>query len=731
MRGLLVLLALCWASALGAAVSINGPTALPATAGTPFTCAIDASGDGPLLYAATGLPTGLAINQATGRITGTPTTAGTYTVSLGVDGGAEGSASGTLEITVGASASTVPASADDVVVSAGAAMSWQILAVGTGASFIAIDLPGGLSMDSTGLISGQAFAAGIANVQVSADDGTTFTTMVVQVVPVATGAPIFALPVQPRLTVGAPAALHLAADGATSFGASNLPAWLSLDAVTGLVAGTPTAAGAANLRLTAAIGSASASTVLALPIAAPAAGDPVPASPAVLDATVGSGLAWRATAAAAATWSADGLPSGLTFDRGTGLLTGVPDTAGTATVQLTATPTGTGSPAATPIAIRIRAAATDAPQISAVVAPSLTAGAPAALRLDATPAATSWAMTGSTAFAIDAKGLITGTPASAGAVVLRISASNAFGTARTTVLLNIAAADADAPLPGAPVLLAGTAGSAFAAALRAASAVETWTVSTLPSGLFADPVSGFISGEPSVDGFRNLSLSAADTDGANATHAVIQVAAGSGPAITAAGPWRIGAGQPARIRLQATPTPDASAWSVSGLPTGLTRSGASIAGSVATATVANLDLRAGATRTAALIIVEAHPAGAPVIADPGALTGIVGTPFSATLTASPAATEWSVSGGPAWLALVPATGALSGTPTAAGTWQLQVAATNASGTVRTTMSLTVTNRAGSLASPPVDGVSGGGCSAGAAGLLLLALFALLGGRLRR
>src|SRR5208283_5238181 len=53
---------------------------------------------------------------------------------------------------------------------------------------------------------------------------------------------------------------------------------------------------------------------------------------------------------------------------------------------------------------------------------------------------------------------------------------------------------------------------------------------------------------------------------------------------------------------------------------------------------------------------------------PTTFAGIAGAPFSATLAAAGgiAPYSWQVSGQPSWLTLDPATGALSGTPTAAG-----------------------------------------------------------------
>ncbi|SEM03884.1 putative Ig domain-containing protein [Streptacidiphilus jiangxiensis] len=162
-------------------VTVTNPGTQSSTVGTAASvqvAASDSASGQTLTYGATGLPAGLSINSSTGLISGTPTTAGTSTVTVTATDptGASGSTSFTWTVnaqqtetvsvtnpgnqtgTVGTAVSSVQVSAND---SAGKALSYS-----------ATGLPAGLSISSSGLISGTPTAAGTSNVTVTATSGT-------------------------------------------------------------------------------------------------------------------------------------------------------------------------------------------------------------------------------------------------------------------------------------------------------------------------------------------------------------------------------------------------------------------------------------------------------------------------------------------------------------------------------------------------------------------------------
>lgn len=73
------------------------------------------------------------------------------------------------------------------------------------------------------------------------------------------------------------------------------------------------------------------------------------------------------------------------------------------------------------------------------------------------------------------------------------------------------------------------------------------------------------------------------------------------------------------------------------------------------------------------------PATAPVVTGPTTATAVIGTPFSQQIVASNSPTSYALSGQPAWLT-VSAAGVMSGTPPAAGSFQVSMTATNSGGT---------------------------------------------------
>jgi len=139
-----------------------------------------------------------------------------------------------------------------------------------------------------------------------------------------------------------------ATNSPTSFNATPLPAGLSINTATGLVSGTPISSGTTTVTLSATNAGGTGTKTLALTIN-PAT--PIITSPASTVGKQGSAFLYQITATNGPTsYNATGLPTGLTVNTATGLISGTPVAASTSTITLSATNaggTGTQSLAAT------------------------------------------------------------------------------------------------------------------------------------------------------------------------------------------------------------------------------------------------------------------------------------------------------------------------------------------------------------------------------------------------
>ena len=100
----------------------------------------------------------------------------------------------------------------------------------------------------------------------------------------------------------------------------------------------------------------------------------------------------------------------------------------------------------------------------------------------------------------------------------------------------------------------------------------------------------------------------------------------------------------------------------------------------------------------------------PVITSSGSATGTLGGSFSYGITATNSPTSYGIVTGalPPGLSLSTSTGAISGTPTVAGTWTITMGATNAGGTGTATLTIAIgISVASTTAAPPAPMSSGG------------------------
>jgi len=312
-------------------------TAIQGVAITPVTLTASGGTGTGYTFSSTDLPAGLMISSG-GTISGTPTVSGTFTYHVTITDSAGNTGTTACSVTI-----NPPPSANCVTINAvqGVAITPVTLTAsggtGTGYTFSSTDLPAGLMISSGGTISGTPTVSGTFTYHVTITDsaGNTGTlSCSVTILP-----PVSANCVVINAVQGiAIMPVTLTASGGTgtgyTFSSTDLPAGLMIS-TGGTISGTPTVSGTFTYHVTVTdsagnTGTISCSVTILPPVSATCvsitAVAGVPITPVTLMASGGTGTGY--------TFSSSDLPAGLMLSSG-GTISGTPTVSGTFTYHVT------------------------------------------------------------------------------------------------------------------------------------------------------------------------------------------------------------------------------------------------------------------------------------------------------------------------------------------------------------------------------------------------------------
>ena len=669
------------------------------TIGTPFGAGYTVTATNtPTSFSATGLPPGLSVIPGSGVITGTPTSTGTFVATVRASNANPTPGSKTVTFTI---FPAVPVITSGTAVSGttGTAITpYQIAATNSPTIFTAPGLPGGLTISASGLISGMPTVAGTFNVTVSAANtnptaGTqTVVFTIVPPIPVISSAAVASgqtgVLLSPTYTIAA-------SNSPTVFGAAGLPPGLTLNTSTGLISGIPTALGVFNVALTAQNANPTPGT-LAL-VFTITLGPPVITSGATAIGAVASVFAgYQITATngplTSGGYGATGLPAGLSVNA-SGLISGTPTVGGTFNVLVTAT-NATSTSAAKAVVFTI---SQFAPVITSPSTAAGQTGVTFSYQITANNGTSNgFSFTGALPPGLTLNtttGLISGIPTAIGSFAPTVVASNGAGNGSQVTTFNITL--------GPPVITSGLSASGslatpFTYQITATNSPTTFNASGLPLGLSAS-ATGLISGSPSAQGTFTATISAQNGTGTASQTLTISIGLLS-PVISSAASATATIGVPFSYQISATNFP--TSFNATGLPAGVTVNTATgqIVGTPSVIGSFSIALSAtNATGTGNQTLLITVALAAPIITSANAATGGLSQPFAYQITASNFPTSFSASGLPGGLSINAATGFISGSPGATGTFNVNASATNSIGTGSITLSLTIAN-----APPPIS-----------------------------
>ena len=211
----------------------------------------------------------------------------------------------------------------------GSPFGYQIVASNSPTTYNATGLPSGLSMSSTGLITGSPTTTGTSSIEIAAtnSDGTGTVTLNLTVSP---SLPAISSSTTISTTEGAFLYTIVASNNPNQYYSAGLPPGITLNSSTGVISGSTTAMGTYNVLISAINSQGVGAAILTLTI------NPEIMSSSSASGMIGNYFSYRISAPGNPTgYSENGsLPPGLSFDASSGYIEGTPTTAGAYIVDI-------------------------------------------------------------------------------------------------------------------------------------------------------------------------------------------------------------------------------------------------------------------------------------------------------------------------------------------------------------------------------------------------------------